>query len=498
MRVVSGEGQQVALPGSGYGYDVLARIGWLREKRHATYHEIWEEMVEQIEISEAHVRYLYQQVYLPLLACHEREDWEDRVVQVVEAHGGVIIEMDGLMPETGEPQIWFIREILSGVVLRSGWLDRFDQTTFEAFLKPVADLNVPVLAVLSDKQSGLVPAVAKCLPEAQHQFCQPHYLRNLAEPLAEEDTAFKNDLRKAMQSKVRVLLRPEPTEETPDAGILTVTGALPSPVPDPPCGTAEAKSSIETETIVDLLLRRARYLLTCKGRPPVHLVGIETYQGLRDLQVRSRMMLSHHYDTRLAELSDALEAVLPNFADRYDELQQGAHWLDHIKLILDPDVPTSGTVVAQTLRSYLDDLLALTDRSPFLRAFSSHLDTVSRSYWSGLFHCYDFELLPSSNNDLESRFRDTRRRLLRTSGQKGQTRRTLLRAGAWELLPRPPTETSRLAALRQVAYADFRAEQKRLRSHLARFRLHTRSTKRAASQLDALQDLWLSLPPSTG
>jgi hypothetical protein len=207
-------------------------------------------------------------------------------------------------------------------------------------------------------------------------------------------------------------------------------------------------------------------------------------------------MLAHHYDTRLAELSDALEIVLPDFADRYDELRLGANWLDHIKLILASD--TSGAEVAQSLRAYLDDLLALTDRSPFLRAFSSHLDAVSRSYWPGLFHCYDLEPLPSSNNDLESRFRDTRRRLLRTSGQKGQTRRTLLRVGSWELLPRPPTETSRLAALRQVAYADFRAEQKRLRAHLARFRLHTRSTQRAASQLDALQDLWLSLPPSTG
>jgi hypothetical protein len=267
-------------------------------------------------------------------------------------------------------------------------------------------------------------------------------------------------------------------------------------VPDLLHRTAEAQSPIKTERIVDELLHRARYLLTYKGRPPVRLAGIETYQGLRDLQVRSRTMLAHRYDTRLAELSNALETILPDFADRYDELREGADWLDHIKLILASDA--SGAEVAQSLRTYLDDLLALTDRSSFLHAFSSHLDTVSRSYWPGLFHCYDLDPLPSSNNHLESRFRDTRRRLLRTSGQKGRTRRTLLRIGSWELLPRPPTETSRLVALRQVAYTDFRAEQQRLRAHLARFRSHMRSTKRAISQLDALQQAWLALPTSTG
>jgi len=52
-----------------------------------------------------------------------------------------------------------------------------------------------------------------------------------------------------------------------------------------------------------------------------------------------------------------------------------------------------------------------------------------------LFHCYDIQGLPRTNGDLESHFRDTQRRLLRTTGQKGQTRRALQRVGAWELLP---------------------------------------------------------------
>src|SRR5262249_33248527 len=89
---------------------------------------------------------------------------------------------------------------------------------------------------------------------------------------------------------------------------------------------------------------------------------------------------------------------------------------------------------------YVHMVLRRPDVTPTLYEFGRHLEKVSRSYWPGLFHCYDVPGLPRTNNELESRFRDTGRRLLRTTGQKGLTQRTLQRQGAWELLPRPPTE----------------------------------------------------------
>src|SRR5437870_10604380 len=76
MRLLSAEGQRIALPGSSYGYDVLVRIGWWRQEYRATYSEIHTDLASQVRISESHVRYLYQHLYLPLLACHERQDRE--------------------------------------------------------------------------------------------------------------------------------------------------------------------------------------------------------------------------------------------------------------------------------------------------------------------------------------------------------------------------------------------------------------------------------------
>jgi hypothetical protein len=213
-RLLSAEGQQVAPPGSTYGYDVLAHIGWLRQERRDAYAEIQADLASQIQISESHVRYLYQQVYLPLLACHERQYWAC-LAQTARQHGGLIISLDGLAPEGGEPQLWFIRELLAGLILRSGWLSRFDQLTFEAFLEPLTRLPWPILAVMSDKQKGLPEAVAAVVPSALHQFCHAHYLKNLAEPLAKADSAFNVELRKAVRAEVGLLIRAEKTSPTP-------------------------------------------------------------------------------------------------------------------------------------------------------------------------------------------------------------------------------------------------------------------------------------------
>src|SRR5205823_91399 len=106
--------------------------------------------------------------------------------------------------------------------------------------------------------------------------------------------------------------------------------------------------------------------------------------------------------------------------------------------------------VARQLRDYLDTVQRQPKITPTVEAFGRHLDLVSRRYWPGLFHCYDVPGLPRTNNELESHFRETRRRLLRTTGQQGQTQRTLQRQGAWELLPHPPTEAKLPETLRQI------------------------------------------------
>jgi len=505
MRLLSAQAQRLALPGSTYGYDVLVRIAWWRQEYRATYREIHTELASQVRISESHVGYLYQQVYLPLLACHERQH-RDHLAQIAQEQGGLIIALDGLAPQGGEPQMWFIRELTSGLTLRSGWLSQQDQPTFEAFLKPLKHLEWPILAVLSDKQTGLVPAVATVLPHSRYQFCQAHYLRNLAEPLAEADSACKVELRKTVRQHVGDLIRQEPHTASGQAGVLTMTGLVPSPLAQPtapashsppPRDTRMAPES-EAEEVITQLFRHTRYLLTLKGRPPFRLAGMETYERLQNVARLSLDLLAMRSESRLVQLYQGLQAALSPFAQTSQEFRQGAAWLHDIAYILEPTATPAvpGAQVAEQLRDYLDTVLRRPEVTPTLYEFGRHLDKVSRSYWPGLFHCYDVPGLPRTNNELESHFRDTGRRLLRTTGQKGLTQRTLQRQGAWELLPRPPTEAQVLSALCQTSPEDLAQERQRFAAHRQRFRLQRRSLKQSRAQFEQLRQRWSSLQPT--
>ena len=497
LRLLSAQGQRIAPAGSTYGYDVIVRIGWWRQESRATYREIHAALAAQVRISPSHVGYLYQQIYLPLLACHERQH-RDHLARMATKQGGLIIALDGLAPQGGEPQLWFIRELTSGTTLRSGWLAQQDQPTFEAFLQPLTHLEWPILAVLSDKQTGLVPAVATVFPKSRHQFCQAHYLRNLAEPLAEADAALKGELRHTVRQQVGALIRQEPRTAPSPAGVLTVTGLLPSPLAQPTVPHTLTASEATVDEVITQLFRHTRYLLTLKGRPPFRLAGLETYERLHNVAQVSLDLLATRYDPRLAQLYQGLQTALSPVAETYRALHQGAAWLRDIAYILQPcpTHPMSAAQVAGQLRNYLDIVRQWPHGTPTIQAFGRHLDTVSRSYWPGLFHCYDVPGLPRTNNALESHFRETRRRLLRITGQKGLTQRTLQRQGAWELLPCPATEAQFLDTIGQTPPAELAQERQRFTAHRQRFRLQSRSLRQTQAQFNQLRQTWSALPPT--
>ena len=419
---------------------------------------------------------------------------------MAQQQGGLVIALDGLEPESGEPQLWFIRDLLTGLTLRSGWLSQLTQLAFEDFLAPLRQLPWPILAVLSDKQTGLVPAVASVFPHSRHQCCQAHYLRNLAEPLTEADGALKTELRRAVRDHVGDVIRREPRPAGSPHGVLTVTGFVPDTNVTPPSSDAVTPASVVSpappeaagDEVVNHLVRHTRYLLTLKGRPPFCLAGIETYERLQGVATLSLDLLTERLDMRLIHLYQGLKAALAPFADTYDAIQRGAVWLRDISDILGP--PDASTLSAQDisgdLRGYINAVMHESDGSPLLHDFGRHLDKVSQSYWPGLFHCYDIPALARTNNEVESHFRDTQRRLLRTTGQKGQTRRTLHRLGAWELLPRPSSEAACVEALSHIPPKDFMQERQRVRQHRQHFRFQVRSLKGTNAQFERLRQQW--------
>ena len=474
-----------------YGYDVITQIGWQRQNQRQTFSEIHLDLQARMLISETQVRAIYTYRYLALLACHERQQMED--LKTIAKQGGLWLSLDGLAPEGGEAQLWLVRELHSGITLRSGWMSQQDQGAFVNFLLPIAALGLPVTAVMSDKQRGLVPAIAEVFSSAKHSFCQMHYLGNAAEPMSAADEAMKIELRQGVRQEIGALIRHEKDEQQ---GVLTVTGGIPSPVT--PKDVSPDPNVQEQEAILQDISRRIRYLLTLKGRPPFCLAGIEMFERLTEVKDFLERLNAQHEHPQLAQLQQGLLAALQIVQTNYTLLRQAADWLAQIADLLDPTGKSSRSAaqVQQTLFAYLEQIKIISNSKPGLQPFFRTIQKTTLSYAPGLFHCYDMPDLPRTNNDRESDFRDLNRRLLRTTGQKGLTRRILQRSGAWELLHRPASLKDTILAFNHVAPQDFMDERQRLRQHRDRFRLHTRSAKQSGLQLANLEQRWANLSPN--
>ena len=98
-----------------------------------------------------------------------------------------------------------------------------------------------------------------------------------------------------------------------------------------------------------------------------------------------------------------------------------------------------------------------------LGAAVDHFVKVSRSYWPGLFGCYDVAALPRTNNDLEQAFGSHRYHERRATGRKGASPALVLR-GSVRLVAGLATRHREVPAA-ELAGAD-RAEWTRVRAEL--------------------------------
>lgn len=484
--------QQIAPIGCGYGYDVIAQIGWQRQVQRQTFSEIYLDLQSLLHISESSVRTIYNYRYLPLLACLEREQMKQ--VEAIAKTEGLWLSLDGLAPEGGEAQLWLVRELHSGITLRSGWMSQQDEVAFVNFLQPIADLGLPISLVMSDKQRGLVPAVGRVFEHAKHCFCQLHYLGNVAEPIHKADEAMKIELRQGVRQEIGPLVRQEKVEKE---GVLTVTGGIPSPVDE--SGTTPPSVEQEQEAVLQDISRRIRYLLTPKGRPPFCLAGIEMFERLTEVKDCLERLIAHHSHPQLEEIYQGLCLALQQVQPTYKYLHQVGIWLTQIADLLDPQGKhlRSSAQVQDDLLDYLVKIETISNQQSELQPFFQTILKTTFSYAPGLFHCYDIPGSPRTNNDRESDFRDLNRRLLRTTGQKGLTRRIIQRTGAWELLHRPDTLQNSILAFSHIDPHDFVKERKRIAQHRNRFKMHTRSQKQSGHQLKKLELRWANLSPNS-
>ncbi len=253
----SARAEACQVKGSGYGLDVVAEIGALRVGQHRTRAEIWRYLDEEtaVRISERHGQNLLE-VYLALLRASQG-DLPTRLAAIAEAHGGLILALDGLQPEQGNEQLWVVREVQSGAILGAANLQQANAPFLVPLLAPIRATGLRVLGGVSDAQESIRLAVAEVFPGVPHQLCQSHALREAAEAVREAD---RHLLVEAKQ-ELRPLRDVEERTRRPGA-------------PDPP----DPADGVGLDTVLAL-----RQTVRARGKLPFDFAGVQAMEALTDL-----------------------------------------------------------------------------------------------------------------------------------------------------------------------------------------------------------------------
>ena len=114
----------------------------------------------------------------------------------------------------------------------------------------------------------------------------------------------------------------------------------------------------------------------------------------------------------------------------WSELSLAAKWIHQTATILDNEEQLPRLLVQQRFGAWMIFMSDHKTELGSLSDFMTHLLKVTRSYWSGLFHCYQVEHLPKTNNDLEQVFGSFRHHQRRTTGRKKAPASMLIRGSS--------------------------------------------------------------------
>jgi len=251
----------LVLPKRTFGLDVVLLIGYLRLKRHQTLDEVHEEISERLKemetsISRREIMYLFDDFCKVMRAASDAaqdEEWKKHV----EKNKGIIVSIDGIQPDKGNETIYIVRDALTGRMLAAENATESSTERLKEILEPVVQLKLPVIGTISDSQSAEIQALLQLWPNAPHQACHFHVLRDAGQPIFDEDKQVKTEMRKNIQTKTRNL-RKQLKSQMKQAG------------------EAETKQL----AVLDDYARAVQAAVNQDGTAPFDYAGIESFEEL--------------------------------------------------------------------------------------------------------------------------------------------------------------------------------------------------------------------------
>ncbi len=169
---------RLALPRKTYGTEIVVEVGERHLQHGDSFGRIARDLQERgVPLSQRNTGRLFRS-YVALTQAAFGD--EEKICERLRAQGGVLLMADGVQYDNTSPVLYMAWDALSGTPLfgeRKAFRGADDLVTV---LERVKAMDVDVIAVVSDKEKGLVPAIARVFPDAPHQLCQRHFLGNCA------------------------------------------------------------------------------------------------------------------------------------------------------------------------------------------------------------------------------------------------------------------------------------------------------------------------------
>lgn len=282
IRYRSPEVGRIVLKAHEFGRDVVTFCGDQHIRERVSIPRLHKRLVGEfrVPISERSVGNLVED-YVALCACVAGDT--ERLRERLRRQGGIVLCVDGVHFDEGSPVLYVQRDALCCEVLFAERRLARSKDDLVPMLRRTAELakeiGVPILGIVTDKERSLVPAIAEAFPGIPHQYCQTHFLSNVAAPLKEDD----QELARAAKETVLELRQVQRAIER-DFPAAAVGNAPSAGLPEASPAVAPAQAEAR---VAGALVRAGTTAGVASGRPITDPPGYKRYRHLQ--QVRAAL-----------------------------------------------------------------------------------------------------------------------------------------------------------------------------------------------------------------
>ncbi len=377
---VTMEEELLTMPRWKIGWDVFTWIGFRRYKRHWSVPQIKEALSDSysIELSEDSIED-YLQLYQVMTA--ERHQDLDRLKEIYKDVEEIDLTINGLQPEEGHETLYVVRELKKERVwFAEPLVSSSNNEVQELFKRAKAQceqLGVKVRCWMTDKQAAFVSGIKKIFPDAEHRYCQNHFIRDFAQAMTEIDSKAKVQMRK----KVR--------------GLCTIEKEVIEKQ------KSKKVTEVEARVVLDYCTAIKGILKDGKGGP-LRPLGLRMYEGLQEVYDSLETNLLQEGTTRIGDslerIQDCIEKGMQVYEQSKDKILEMLEFVIQVDSFLDPLKGSSGERKSKFSR------LA----NKLVKRRNSNLKKMGKimlSFQPGLFSDGDNIDLPIDNLDFESLFK---------------------------------------------------------------------------------------------